>query len=306
MPSKLVAPICLFVALLVVGPGFAQSKVAATVDGETIGLDAVDALLGERPSLAPLTAVQSRRLRLEALGGLIDDLLIRQFLKASGIEIEPGEVDRGWRALVESQKARNLTVADYLRETRQTEAQVRLNIRQMIQMAHHVRKNTTDATLLEYFEANRDYFDKVVVRTSHIVLRVGSGASPDERREARDKLQKLRVEIAAGRADFAEVAKKISQCPSAPKGGDIGWIFRRFQTDEAYAKVAFSLRVGEIGDVVETDFGFHLIKVTERRPGTPTKIEMVLDDVREAWSEDFRQNLLVRLRQKAKIEIALP
>jgi len=296
----------LLVALSFASFACAQTKVAATVDGETIELKAVDAQIAGRESLVPLTGTQTRQVRMEVLAGLIDDLLVRRFLRESGIKIDPGEIDRGWQALVETQKKRNLAIADYLRETEQTEAQVRLSIRQMIQMAHYVRKNTADEALVKYFEANRDYFDRATVRSSHIVLRVGASATPDERREAREKLKKLRADIAAGTADFAEAAKKISQCPSAPKGGDIGWIYRRFQTDEAYAKAAFSLKVGEISDVVETDFGLHLVRTTERKAGTPAKIEMVLDDVREAWSEDFRQSLLVRLRQKAKIEITLP
>lgn len=298
--------VALLIAPLTGTPAFAESRVAATVNGEAVRLDAVDALLSDRPPLTPRTAAQSRGIRMEALSGLIDDLLVRQFLRESGIKIDPGEVEKGWQALVESQKARNTPIADYLKETRQSEEQVRLNIRQMIQMAHYVRKNTADEALVKYFEANRDYFDRVTVRTSHIVFRVGPSATPDERREARAKLAAFRADIVAGKADFGETAKKVSQCPSAPKGGEIGWIYRRFQTDEAYAKAAFSLRVGEVSDVVETDFGLHLIRLSERKAGTPAKIEMVLDDVREAWSEDFRQNLLVQLRRKAKIEITLP
>ncbi|MCE9532971.1 MAG: peptidyl-prolyl cis-trans isomerase, partial [Planctomycetes bacterium] len=98
-----------------------------------------------------------------------------------------------------------------------------------------------------------------------------------------------------------------SHCPSAPKGGDIGYMFRKFQNiDETYAKVAFGMKIGELSDVVETDFGMHLIKVTDRTEGKPTKYEQCVEDVRDSYAEELRVALLNQLRKKSKVEVTLP
>ncbi len=157
--------------------------------------------------------------------------------------------------------------------------------------------------LRAYFDANRDLFDKTTVRTSHIVLRLGSAPSPAERQKAIDKLRAIRADLAAGRVQFAAAAKANSQCPSAASGGDMGYIIRKFQADEAYARVAFSLKVGEVSDVVESEGGLHLIWVTDRKPGKPSRYQDVIDDVRECFEAEWKQNLLAELRKKAKIDV---
>ena len=76
--------------------------------------------------------------------------------------------------------------------------------------------------------------------------------------------------------------------------------------DETYAKAAFSLPIGEVSEMVESDFGYHLIMVTERKPGKTLKFEEAARDVRDCYETELRQNLLAALRKKAKVEITLP
>jgi peptidyl-prolyl cis-trans isomerase C len=282
--------------------------VAARVNGEVITLAEVDAALKQHsvPLKAP-TAAEMRELRAEALTGFIDDLLVRQFLRDHGPKIDPAEINQQLAALQNALKAQDKTFAAYLREQDQTEAQLRANMTLLLQLDRYVKQNTTEADLKRFHEANKDYFDKVTVRTSHIVIRLPADAAPAERDKARQKLRGLRADIAAGKIDFAAAAKANSQCPSAPKGGDIGFIERKFQSiDEAYAKTAFGLKVGEISDVVQTEIGLHLIKVTERKAGKPMKFEQVAENVRDAYAEELRVILLNQLRKKAKIEVTLP
>lgn len=280
----------------------------ALVNGETITLSEVDAILKQRPT--PLTAPtisQVRQMRLDVVTTLIDDLLVRQFMREHGPKVDPAEIDRQVSALEASLKEKSKSLADYLKENGQTEAQLKASMTLLLQLDRYVKQNTTDADLKKYWETNKDYFDKTTVRTSHIVVRTSAASTPGEREKAKQKLQSLRTEIAAGKIDFAAAAKEHSQCPSAPKGGDIGFIFRKFQNvEEGYAKVAFAMKAGEVSDVVETDFGLHLIKVTERKEGTPSKFEQCLEDVRDSYAEELRIALLNQLRKKAKVEVTLP
>src|SRR5207248_788790 len=140
----------------------------------------------------------------------------------------------------------------------------------------------------------------------HIVIRVSADAAPAERAEAKRKLDAIRADIVAKKLTFAEAATKHSQCPSAPKGGDLDFFARKWMVEEPFAKAAFGLKVGEMSDVVTTDYGLHLILVTDRKPGMPVTFEAVTDEVRECLLEDLRQTTLLDLRRAAKVEIKLP
>lgn len=280
----------------------------ALVNGEAITLGDVDTMLAQRP--VPLnvpTAGQIRQMRMEILAPLVDEMLLKQFMRDHGPKVDASRIDEEISNLQKSLKSQNRTLADYLREQNQTEAQLRASMLLLLQLDRHVKEHTTDADMRKYYETNKDYFDKNRVRTSHIVLRLPSDASPAEREKAKLKLQAIRNEIVSGKLEFAKAAKDHSQCPSAPKGGDIDFIARKFQNvDEAFAKAAFALKVGDISDVVETEFGVHLIKVTDRVNGKPTQYEQAIEDVRDCYAEDLRVALLNQLRKKAKVEVTLP
>jgi peptidyl-prolyl cis-trans isomerase C len=129
-----------------------------------------------------------------------------------------------------------------------------------------------------------------------------SSAPPDERQKAQEKLRALRADLAAKKVEFAAAAKLHSQCASASNGGDVGYIVRKFQADEPYARTAFSLPVGGVSDVVETDQGYHLIWVTDRKSGKAVKFEDVAAEVRECFETEMRQILVAELRKTAKIQ----
>lgn len=292
--------------LLLTLPAAAQPRAVAMVNGDSIYQDEIEAVIRQRPpALTPLSLSQQRSMRLEILSGLIDDLLLRQHLREKGPKVDAAEVDKSFAALEAAQKMAGKSVADFLRETAQSEAQVRAGILAMLQLAKHVREQATDAELAKYYESNKDYFDKVTVRASHIVIRVAANAAPEEREAARKKLAGVRTELTGG-ADFAALAKKHSQCPSSEKAGDIGFFTRKWMLDEQFAKAAFAMKVGDLSEVVETDFGFHLIKVTERTPGSKSTLAAVTEDVRDCFMEEVRQNLIAQLRKAASITITLP
>ncbi|HXG12361.1 MAG TPA: peptidylprolyl isomerase [Gemmataceae bacterium] len=283
------------------------SKPVAVVDGEVITQADLDALLkGRGPTPVALPENTRRQMQMEALAMIIDDILLQKFLKQKGPRIDPAEVDKRLAELAEALKRQGKTLQDFYRESGQTEAEVRNAQTLMLQWAAYVRARITDADLKRYYDENRDFFDQVKVRASHIVFRLPPGTLEEERKAARDKLLALRQEIVSGKLDFAAAAAKYSQCPSAQNGGDIGTFPRKFVVDEAIAKAAFALAVGQVSDVVETEFGLHLIKVTERHPGQPSDFQKVKEDVRAMCAEELRQSLLTELRKTTKVEINLP
>ncbi|HVL55336.1 MAG TPA: SurA N-terminal domain-containing protein [Burkholderiaceae bacterium] len=139
-----------------------------------------------------------------------------------------------------------------------------------------------EADLRKYFEQNRHRFGAAEERRASHVLLTGPGS--------RDKAQQLLAELRQNPERFAEVAKAHSQDPgSAEQGGDLGF-FNRQMMVKPFADAAFALREGEISEPVESEFGVHLIKVTEVRPGA----QKTFDEVRAQVENELRSQLAVQ------------
>ena len=284
-----------------------DAGVAATVNGDKITLAEVDAVLKQTLPLTPLTAAQRRQMRVEVLSDMVDDLLVRQFLRKNGPKVDPAEIDAQLKAFGEKLQKDGKTLAEWFKETGQTEAQVRESWTTAMQLTGYVKAAATDEQLKAYFAANKDHFDRVEVKVRHIVVRVGKTATAAERAGAKEKLEAVRAEVAVGKLDFAAAAKKHSHCPTAPTGGDIGYIARKGGlVDEAFAKAAFALKPGDLSGVVETEFGLHVVQVTDRKPGVPSTYEKSATDVLDSYADDFRADLIAKLRKQGQIQITVP
>jgi parvulin-like peptidyl-prolyl isomerase len=282
-------------------------KPAAVVNGQTITFAEIDNVLKHRPpSPTPLTPAQTNELRAMILDMEIDNLIMQQYMRQHMPPVPDELVNRRIDELKTALGKDGKTLAYYLQNTGLTQEQLRTNIINRLQREAYIRTHLTEDAVRAYYTANRDYFDHVAVRVSHIVLRVPANASPTERGITREKLQQLRQQIVSGKISFADAARKISQCPSAPDGGDLGYIHRKLQVDESFARAAFALKVGEISDVVETDYGMHLITVTDRKQSGPAStFEKVQQDARAMAADEMLSNLSVALRQQAHVQIYL-
>jgi len=102
------------------------------------------------------------------------------------------------------------------------------------------------------------------VRASHILAEVKPNAEKSEKSKAMEKIKKVQKQLGEG-DEFAELAKKYSDGPSRTKGGDLGY-FKRGQMVKPFEDTAFALEPNQVSDIVETDFGYHLIRVLDKRP----------------------------------------
>jgi len=158
----------------------------------------------------------------------------------------------------------------------------------------------SEEEIAKYYEENEDEFmDEEKVRARHILLRAPEKEDDEEGWAAVEKrAQEIREEILAGK-DFAEAAKEYSQDPSnAQSGGDLGW-FGRGRMVKAFEDAAFSLEVGVVSEPVRTRFGYHLIKVEERKePGVKP-----LDEVRGIIEAKLRKERAERMADLAMDEL---
>jgi len=158
----------------------------------------------------------------------------------------------------------------------------------MMEYQQHYLENqeVSDEEALEFFEANQDMFSSDQVQASHILV------------ETEEEAQDIKTQLDEG-ADFAQLAQTFSMCPSAAEGGDLG-MFPRGSMVPQFEEAAFSMEPGEISDPVETDFGWHIIYVTER-----IRDEQDFEDMKDTIKQQIRQENLQdhieELREAAEI-----
>ena len=123
--------------------------------------------------------------------------------------------------------------------------------------------------------------------------------------KALDKIKEIRERIVSGKADFAEEAKKNSDCPSGAEGGSLGWFGRGMMVPE-FDKVAFEMKKGEISGVVTTQFGYHIIYKADEKGGGEQTLVDVHDQVKDLLRHESRgramDSFVAELKANAKIE----
>lgn len=160
----------------------------------------------------------------------------------------------------------------------------------------------------EFYDKNPDRFKQPEsVRASHIFKRVPPGTDAAGKQKIRASLDPVLQQVKSG-ADFAELARKHSDDGSAPAGGDLNY-FGPGQMVPEFEKVAFGLKPGETSGIVETQFGFHIIKVTDRRPGRTIPFAEVKSQIADFLKQQRQQEkanaLIEQLKAKSKIEILI-
>jgi len=147
--------------------------------------------------------------------------------------------------------------------------------------------NVSDAELQEFYKKNLDKFKTGdQIKASHILVK-----SEAEAKEIEKQLK--------GGASFEELAKKHSIDGAAPKGGDLGWFGKGSMLPD-FEKVAFSLKEGQISGIVPTKFGYHIIKVTGKRPAGTRSFEEVKDQIKAAVAPEKQQEVFKKLKEELK------
>jgi peptidyl-prolyl cis-trans isomerase D len=146
------------------------------------------------------------------------------------------------------------------------------------------------AELQAYYEQNKSSFTEPEQRrASHILLTVGEGGSAKDKEGARKLAQELLARLRSQPDDFAKLAKEYSKDPgSAANGGDLG-LFGRNMMVKPFEEAAFRLKPGEISDVVESEFGLHIIRVTEAKGGAVSPFDQVKEKIEATYRQQQAQ-----------------
>jgi peptidyl-prolyl cis-trans isomerase C len=245
---------------------------------------------------------------------LIGYKVLAQETKARNVVIADAEVDarigqiRGQfpneEAFTQMLAQRNLTLDQVKSDAKQDMA-----ISKMIETEIATKVAVKPEQVNDFYAKNPDQFKEgESVRASHILIAVPKGADAATKAQARAKAEGILKDVKAGK-DFAALAKENSADPgSAAQGGDLGF-FQQGQMVGPFNDAAFSLAPGAISDIVETDFGFHIIKVAEKKPGRTIPLEEVKPQVEQYLEQMNRQEqteaFVDGLKAKGKIEVLI-
>jgi len=161
--------------------------------------------------------------------------------------------------------------------------------------------------ITKFYNENREklFVESEAVHVRHILVAVKAEDDEKTKAQKKEKIEGLRKQLLAG-ADFSELARKNSDCPSKDVGGDLNFI-RRGQTVKEFENAAFSQEKNAIGPVVQTEYGYHIIQVLERKPANKIALEKVKDKI-AAYLEQQKKmqifnDVIKNLQQNAKIII---
>ncbi|MBW2143044.1 MAG: peptidylprolyl isomerase [Deltaproteobacteria bacterium] len=254
---------------------------------------------------------QMKTLKNEVLERLINRELLYQESQKNGIKVEESAINEQIDALKkrfpnEDEFKKTLQNMDFSQNYLTTQITRDLAIKQFIDKQFSEKITVSDKEAKSYFDSHPDAFNSPEqVKASHILIKVDPKADESQKAAARKKIEEIQQRLKKGE-DFATLAKEFSQCPSSAGGGDLG-SFQRGQMVKPFEDAVFALAPGEVSGIVETEFGYHLIKSVDKKP----KASFAYNDIKEKLKQHLKQNkvqeqvgeYVEELRKKAKVEI---
>jgi len=299
-------------------PQKVTNAITAVVNDDIITLNDVNreakTALSEAEKKGALNDADRHKIRLAALDLLIEKRLTEQKIRELNIKVSEDEIRQAiddvrkqnnftsQEALVTALAGQGLSLDQYrsqLREQLEKLKLVSMEVRSKVQVG--------EAEMREYYTANiAKYSEEESYRARHIFFKTGKKATSDEIKHTKTTALAVLADARNGK-DFAELAKKFSEDPAARKdGGDLG-SFKKGDMQPELEKVIFSLKPGEISELVNTPIGFHIIKLEAKVDGTIKPFDSVKAEIEETIyrkkSEERFSQWAAELRSKASIDI---
>ena len=222
---------------------------------------------------------------------VIEAVLLRQAARKNSKDISPEAVNKAYEQLAKQTGGKS-----------DDEEQVKKEIADRIRLETLLRKITSNAKepsqkdIRKYYKKHTDRFMiGEMLRASHIVKHHKPGADGEE---VKNQMQQILEKLRDG-ADFDEMARRHSDCPE--NAGDLGF-FPRGGMVQGFEDVVFGMEVGRTSDVFKTEFGYHIAKVTDKKPATPCRLEDVREVIVRELKKQARQKAIEKFidAQKAK------
>jgi peptidyl-prolyl cis-trans isomerase SurA len=255
-------------------------------------------------------------LRKEALDLMIDEMLKRQKIREHQLQVSTIELDAYVSSIIRNNKLTEKQFKEALRYEGQTMEDYREMLRKgmldrklmqwlMSQEGRSGLEVSSSAVADDYQTHYKQPSSSKRVRASHILFSVPLDTTPEQEALIRQRAEKVLAAIQKG-SSFGAMARKESDDPSSAVGGDLGW-FRKGDMVGPFEDAAFSMKKGQVSDLVKTRFGFHIIKIRDIDFGVVPSIEQVENEIRARLAKKlekrFLKNWLKDLRRHSYIDI---
>ena len=289
-------------------------RTVATVDGEVILMSEYEKrakpLIEEYEKFltGPDKEIRIKEFKEKILEQMIDEKVLIHEAKKKNMKVSKKEIEDGINEI----KKRFTTEEEYNQELarqgllgKKFEEQVKEQLMVIKLIDQEVKGKVvppTDSEIEDFYKQNEsEMVEPEQVRVRHILIKVSENT---DKKEALKRIGEVLKEVKKGKTSFAELAKKYSEDPSAARGGDIGF-FIRGQMVRKFEEVAFGLNVGQISDVVETEYGYHIIQCVEKKAAEKKSLDEIRDYLRnfifQKRMEERYEKWLRRLRDTASI-----
>lgn len=251
----------------------------------------------------------------EVYRGVLNDLvayrLLKQETKQRSLNVTDADVDQRINAF-KQQLGTEANFKAALQAQQITEAKLRedaltdLLVSKLLDQEVNQKVLVKPTDIAAFYEKNPDRFQQgETMRASHILVLVPAEANPQARAALRARAETALKAAKAGK-DFGQLARQYSQDSSAQRGGDLGF-FPKGQMVPAFDQAAFALTPGQVSELVETQFGYHIIKATEKRPARLVPFVEAAAQIQEFLEQEQRQEkskaLVDQLKAKGKVQI---
>lgn len=291
-----------------------------TVNGETLTRGELDKeldMITASPQFASMPPEQAGMIRQQMASRVIDRFVSQQLLssaaEAEKVEATDVEVDEFIDG-IRSTLPEDVTLEGIMEERGiamdklRSDVAADIKIRKLLEAKTDAVPAVSEEQVAAYYEGNKEMFTlPASVRASHILVKVDQDADEAAKTAAKAEIEDIRKQIEEGTVTFEDAATEHSDCPSSQRGGDLG-TFSHGQMVPAFEEAAFSQEIDAVGSVIETPFGYHIVKVTEKADAGERTLEEVSAEISEQLSMQEKQTVvqdyIESLRAAADIKYA--
>lgn len=293
----------------------APTDVVATVGDSPIFRSELDEIVrrgqansvvsGTSADVAATAAGADRQQRLEAVAmeQLVDARLLRMEMERAQVTVGRLDIEQRIAQLKKQMAARGIEWDRFLALSGRDADSITEQIELEIGLDRLIRPKLTPAVVTAGFEKYRRTLDGTRLRVSHVILRPDVARGEEGVTATMARAAAIRREIVQGAVSFADAARRYSAGPSRARGGDLGVIGREGPMVEPFTKEAFALAKGDVSKPFVTQFGIHIVQVTDVEPGR-LGFEALRPKLEVLLAENLLRDLLTRLRSTTPVAYA--
>jgi peptidyl-prolyl cis-trans isomerase C len=294
--------------------GSSSGDIAAKVNGVPITTQELNRSFQAHVQV-PYSTVQEDPRAKEILRQILDNLIDRELLlqqaKSLKMAVPPQQVDAQMQQLAQrfpSPEAfeQALAAQNFTMDAVKKDVESQMLRQQLVKKEILDKVNVSARDVQNFYDKNKNkYVEEEQVRARHILIRVPQEVSPADEAKLKGRADDALKRAKKGE-DFAALAKELSDDGSKETGGDLGF-FPRGRMVAGFEEAAFALQPGQMSEIIRTQFGYHIIKVEERRAGRALPFDeakgQVKEDLTQEQTYERYQQYVAGLRGKAKVEV---